>query len=288
MAVWQAEHVKQLLESQQAELACELVPMTTTGDIAQNQPIRDQGGKGVFLKELEAALVEGQADIAVHSMKDVPIHLGREFAVQSIGTRGSVEDALVCAHSLHDMPNEAKFGTSSTRRAALFRHLFNRSHTVAVRGNVQTRLRKLDDGTVDGLILAAAGLERLELASRIQMRLPRDLFIPAVGQGVLAVEFMRERDPIVELLVGQQVEWVERAVEAERLVAARIGADCAAAFGAHCEYLNGAFVLNAIVLTASGEHAIAARTEGKDALEAAETIAARLLRLGAKDLLGQA
>ena len=285
LAMWQAEHVKRLIKNHMSSAKCELVPMDTTGDLTQTRPLRHVGGKGLFLKELEHALLENRADLAVHSMKDVPIHLEAGFSVLSIGKRGSAHDVLVSNSAMHEMPTEATIGTSSSRRRALLAHVYKRYKTVGVRGNVETRLRKLDGGQMDGLVLAAAGLERLGLEDRFCSALPKNVFVPAAGQGVLAAEFLNDREEIRALLEALTESEVAQAAQAERLVAEIVGADCAGAFGAHCEKVKNGYRLSAIVLSESGEHAIQTVTEHSEALSAAETVGQRLLRHGAVELL---
>ena len=283
--MWQAEHVKRLLERESSETSCELVPMDTTGDLTQDRPLRRMGGKGLFLKELEKALIDNQADVAVHSMKDVPIQLESAFSLQTIGERGPAHDVLVGYSTVHEMPPEATIGTSSSRRRALLAHVYKRRRTNEIRGNVETRLRKLDEGQVEGLVLAAAGLKRLGLEERMCAVLPKDVFIPATGQGVLAVEYLKDQDQIRSMLEAQINRDVEQAAAAERAVAEFVGADCTGAFGAYCERLQDGFRLSAIALSESGDHAIQATTEDSDAVRAAEVVGERLLQLGARELL---
>lgn len=285
LAMWQAEHVKRLIKDHVSDANCELVPMDTTGDLIHDRPLRSAGGKGLFLKELERALLDDRADMAVHSMKDVPIHLESRFRLQSVGKRGSVHDVLVSNSTICQMPTEATIGTSSSRRRALLAHVYKRHKTVEVRGNVETRLRKLDEGQMAGLVLASAGLERLGLEERVCSVLPTSVFVPAAGQGVIAAEFLNDREDICALLEALNESDVEHAARAERLVAEIVGADCAGAFGALCENVKNGHRLSAIVLSESGEHAIQSTIEHRDALSAAETVGQRLLRHGAVDLL---
>lgn len=287
LALWQAEHVKHLIENHLSNANCELVPMDTSGDLTLDRPLRNEGGKGLFLKELEKALLDNRADLAVHSMKDVPIRLASGFGVQTIGVRGSAHDVLVSGSAIHQLPKDATIGTSSIRRQALLAHVFKRSHTVEVRGNVETRLRKLDEGQMDALVLAAAGLERLGLEKRACSILPKDVFVPAPGQGILAVEVLDDHEEIRELLAKLTENEVEQAACAERLVAEIVGADCAGAFGAHCEKVNGGYRLAAIVLSESGDQAIQTSIEHHDAPSAARIVGQRLLKHGANELLAE-
>ena len=287
LALWQAEHVKHLIESRVSDVNCVLLPMDTSGDLRHGRPLRNEGGKGLFLKELERALLDDQADLAVHSMKDVPIHLEAGFGVQTIGKRGSVHDVLISSSAIHQLPKDATIGTSSIRRQALLAYVYKRSKTVEVRGNVETRLRKLDEGQMDGLVLAAAGLERLGLEARVRSVLPRDVFVPAAGQGILAAELLEDRDELRALLTKLSESDVEQAACAERSVAEIVGADCAGAFGAHCEKIMSGYRLSAIVLSESGDRAIQTVIEHEDALSAAEIVGQRLLKHGAAELLAE-
>ena len=259
--------------------------MDTTGDLTRERPLRNEGGKGLFLKELEKALIEKRADVAVHSMKDVPVRLESEFAIQTIGKRGSAHDVLVSSCAIHQLPMEAVIGTASNRRKALLAHVFKRRNTLEVRGNVETRLRKLDEGQVDGLVLAAAGLERLGLEQRVSTVLPEDIFVPAAGQGILALEVLKEHEELRTLLAKLRDTVVEQAATAERFVAESVGADCAGAFGAHCVKVKHGYRMSAIALAESGEHAIQSTIEHQDAMPAAETVSNRLLKHGAAELL---
>ena len=285
--MWQAKHVKHLIESHDSKLNCELVPMDTSGDLSQAGALRNEGGKGLFLKELENALIENRADLAVHSMKDVPIRLETGLSVRTIGSRGSAHDVLVSKFTIQEMPKDVTIGTSSNRRRALLAHVYKRTKTALVRGNVETRLKKLDEGQVDGLVLAAAGLERLGLEDRVCSVLPKDVFVPAVGQGALAVEYLNDREEIPPLVAELTDSEVEQAVSAERIVADNVGADCAGAFGAYCEKVNDGFRLSAITLSESGERAIKSVIEHTSAHHAAEIVAQRLLKLGAAELLSE-
>ena len=279
--------MKHLIESHVSDMSCELLPMDTSGDRILDQPLQREGGKGLFLKELEKALLDDRADLAVHSMKDVPIRLEPDFGLLTIGKRGAAHDALVGSLPIHQLPKEAMIGTSSSRRRALLAHVYKRSTTVEVRGNIDTRLRKLDGGQMDGLVLAAVGLQRLGLESRVCSVLPKDMFIPAAGQGVLAAEILEERKELRELLARLSENDVEQAARAERTVAEIVGADCAGAFGTHCEKVGSGYRLSAIVLSESGDQAIQTVFEHQDALYAAETVGHRLLNQGAAELLAE-
>ncbi|MEM6937879.1 MAG: hydroxymethylbilane synthase, partial [Pseudomonadota bacterium] len=202
LALWQARHVASLLEQSGGDVEVELVPMTTQGDQQLNQPLAAIGGKGLFLKELEQAMADGRADFAVHSLKDVPYELPDGFTLAAVLDRHDPRDALVSPRyaSLDELPAGAVVGTSSLRRQA---QLLNRRSDLTVRslrGNVNTRLRKLDDGDYDAIVLATAGLERLAMADRITQRIDVEVSLPAVGQGVVAIECREDDDACISVM----------------------------------------------------------------------------------------
>ena len=286
LAMWQANQVKNLIQTAtNGDVTCELRPMTTSGDRLQDKALHSQGGKGLFLKELETALLNNEADFAVHSMKDVPIEVGEQFKVHSVGERGQVNDVFLGRESLLSLPVDAKIGTSSLRRRALLSHVYRKKQVVEIRGNVETRLRKLDDGIVDGLVLAAAGLNRLGLEERITDTLPVNEFVPAVGQGVLAVEYLEVNEEVSSVLVNLIQDAVENAVAAERQVAARLGADCASAFGSYCEFEKGNYCLRSVISDLAGNQVYRVQIESPEADAAATKVAELLLAQDATQLL---
>jgi hydroxymethylbilane synthase len=198
LALWQAEHVKARLEALYPSCRVELLGMTTRGDQILDRPLAKIGGKGLFVKELETALFERSADIAVHSMKDVPMTLPPEFALVAIAEREVPLDAFVSNkyESLDDMPPGAVVGTSSLRRESQIHAQYPMLAVTSLRGNLDTRLRKLDEGQYDAIILAAAGLTRLGLASRIRATLPAEVSLPAAGQGALGIEALADRPEV--------------------------------------------------------------------------------------------
>ena len=288
LAIWQAEYVKNLLCETHGDLECTLVPLQTRGDERLEEPLSKAGGKGLFLKELEVALLDQDADLAVHSMKDVPVTQPEGLKVHTIGQRGSAHDVWISTSELMNFPENGRVGTSSSRRKALFSHTFKRGQFVDIRGNVQTRLKKLGDGEVDALVLAEAGLSRLALEPRVRIRLPLDVFVPAAGQGALAVEYLDERREISNRLQPLIDDSVELAVLAERNVVIMLNADCSLPFGAHCERVNDRYALMAVALSIEGDHAIYAKMENSDWKAASEAVASRLDKLGASRLLGTA
>lgn len=227
LALWQAEHVKALLESRLG-WQVELLGMTTLGDQILDRSLSKVGGKGLFVKELEVALQEGRADLAVHSLKDVPMDLPPGFALACVLEREDPHDAFVSPKfaSLAELPQGAVVGTSSLRRLVLLKALRPDLNIKPLRGNLDTRLRKLDEGQYDAIVLAAAGLMRLGLESRIRCRFSQTEMLPAAGQGALGIEVCAERADLLEDLaaLADQPTWL--AVTAERTVSRAMGGSC--------------------------------------------------------------
>ena len=283
LARYQAERVGSLLRDA-AGVSFELLGMTTQGDRQTGSAF---AGKGAFVKELETALLEGRADIAVHSMKDVPITLPEGLAVTTVGERADVRDALVAgALSFDALPEGACIGSSSLRRRMQLRFARPDLTMMDMRGNVGTRLRKLDGGEVDALVLACAGLDRLGLAERISQRLAIDLSLPAPGQGALAVEYAEDRGDVVECVATIVDPLVEKSVLAERTVVRALGGDCATPLGAYAETRESALTLTALLGDESGEHVMRVSESGDDPTTLGERAAAALYAMGAEALLG--
>ena len=282
LARYQAERVGSLL-ADSAGVGIELVGMTTRGDRQSDSTF---AGKGAFVKELETALLDGRADIAVHSMKDVPVALPEGLAVTTVGARADARDALVAGSLTFDtLPEGARVGSSSLRRRMQLRFARPDLTMVDMRGNVGTRLAKLDDGDVDALILACAGLDRLGLADRISQRLAVDLGLPAPGQGALAVEYPTGRKDVQALVSSAVDSLVERAVVAERTLVRALGADCATPLGAYAEIEGAATRLTAVLGDENGERVLSVSERGEDPTELGERAAAVLYALGAAELL---
>jgi hydroxymethylbilane synthase len=227
LAMWQAEHVKALLESRLG-WQVELLGMTTQGDQILDRSLSKVGGKGLFVKELEVALSEGRADIAVHSLKDVPMDLPDGFALACVLEREDPRDAFVSNHfaSLAELPQGAVVGTSSLRRLVLLKALRPDLQIAPLRGNLDTRLRKLDAGDYDAIVLAAAGLTRLGMTSRIRAAFEPDDMLPAAGQGALGIEVRSDRADLLQALgaLADEATWL--AVTAERTVSRAMGGSC--------------------------------------------------------------
>ncbi|WP_431273804.1 hydroxymethylbilane synthase [Variovorax ureilyticus] len=236
LAMWQAEHVQALL--QKRGHAVRLLGMTTRGDQILDRSLSKVGGKGLFVKELELALEEGRADIAVHSLKDVPMDLPEGFALACVLEREDPRDALVSArfHSLDALPQGAVVGTSSLRRVVLLRSLRPDLRIEPLRGNLDTRLRKLDEGQYDAIVLAAAGLKRLGLGDRIRQVFEPDAMLPAAGQGALGIEVRADRTDLLELLapLTNRSDWL--ATAAERAVSRAMGGSCSMPLAAHARW----------------------------------------------------
>lgn len=228
LALWQSEHVAARLRQAHPGLSVELVPMSTRGDEVLDRSLAAIGGKGLFLKELELAMLRGEADCAVHSLKDVPMELDAPFALPAILTRADPADAFVSNHhaTLDALPQGAVVGTSSLRRQAQLRALRPDLQLRDLRGNVNTRLAKLDAGDYDAIILACAGLERLELGGRIRDRLRAPHWLPAPAQAAVAVECRADATDVIALLAGLDDAGTRACVEAERAMNRALGGSC--------------------------------------------------------------
>ena len=245
LALWQAEHVKALLQARGAQVT--LLGMTTQGDQILDRTLSKVGGKGLFVKELEVALEEGRADIAVHSLKDVPMELPAGFELACVMEREDPRDAWVSSQyaRLEDLPQGAVVGTSSLRRTVLLRALRPDLKIEPLRGNLDTRLRKLDEGQYAGIVLAAAGLKRLELTPRIRHIFEPEQMLPAAGQGALGIEIRAGREDLKALLapLADQSTWLR--VAAERAVSRAMGGSCSMPLAAHAVLEGGVLSLRA-------------------------------------------
>ena len=290
LAMWQAEHVQGLLRQQGA--AVELLGMTTRGDQILDRTLSKVGGKGLFVKELEVALLEGRADLAVHSLKDVPMELTPEFDLAAVMAREDPRDCLVSGRyaTLEDMPPGARIGTSSLRRELMLRARFPHLAIQSIRGNVGTRLAKLDRGDFDALVMAAAGLKRLGLAARIRQIIPTSVSLPAPGQGALGIEILRAHPTIRPLLAPLNDPATRAATAAERGVSRGLGGSCQVPLAAYAEIEGGDLRLRALVGNAATGAYV--ETEIRGPMDDADAIAAqavaRLKADGALQLLGQA
>jgi len=287
LALWQAEHVKQRLEALHAGLAVELLPLSTRGDEILDRRLDQAGGKGLFVKELENALAERRADLAVHSMKDVPAELPPGFVLGAVMQREDPRDALVSNRfeTLAAVPAGGVIGTSSLRRAAQIAQRHPRLEMRLLRGNVETRLAKLDRGEYEAIILAVAGLVRLGLASRIRSRLDVDESLPAPGQGALGIECLAERADVASFLEALNDAATARCVHAERAVSRALGGSCAVPLGAYAEETANGLRLRALVASLDGRRIARADREGADPAALAADAVGELRRQGADDIL---
>jgi hydroxymethylbilane synthase len=280
LALWQARHVAGRLETELGR-TCELVPLTTAGDRLRDVSLAKVGGKGLFVKEIEEALLDGRADVAVHSAKDLPGVSPGELVFAAFPERADPRDALVSrdGRAFDALPAGARVGTGSVRRAAQLRRLRPDLEVVSLRGNVPTRLAKLETGKLDAVVLACAGLDRLGLADRIAERLDPEVLLPAVAQGALAIQCRREGTLASDLAALGDAE-TTTCVAAERACQARLGADCNVPLGAHAVLEpDGSVHLRACLLDPDGAAPI--EQAGREVAKHAETLGRRV----AEDLL---
>ncbi len=286
LALWQAEFIREQLIKANPDLKVSLLGMTTKGDQWLNAPLKEIGGKGLFIKELEVAMLEGKADLAVHSVKDLPAHLPEGFSLPVIGFRDDVRDVLVGAPGgIDSLPAQAKIGSSSPRRQAQLLAQRPDLQVESIRGNVQTRLHKLDSGEFDAIILAQAGLSRLGIQRSDVSFMDVEQSLPAPGQGALGIEVLSD-SPVIELLDGLLQPDVARCVQAERGISAGLGADCALPVAAHAVLdEQGAIFLQALVAAPDGSQILRAEGRDTDPKLLAARVVADLLGRGAQDIL---
>jgi hydroxymethylbilane synthase len=288
LAVWQAGWVKKRLEAHWPDLQVELVPISTSGDRIQHVSLARIGGKGLFVKEIEQALLAGRVDLAVHSVKDLPAELPPGLSLSTIPEREDPRDVLISAggSSLAELPEATRVGTSSLRRQALLLHLRPDLRIEVLRGNVETRLRRQLEGRVDATILAAAGLKRLSLRLKNGVPLDAEEFLPAIGQGALGIE-IRADDEVAALLAPLHHPETAWAVEAERAFLSGMGGSCRTPLAARATVANGSLRLAALVASPDGKRLL--RHERSGPTETAGQIgtetAALLLDRGGREIL---
>jgi len=287
--MWQAEHVRDRLRALYPQCSIEILGMTTQGDRILDRALSKVGGKGLFVKELEAAMAEGRADLAVHSLKDVPMELPPGFALAAVLEREDPRDAFVSNDyaALDELPDGAVVGTSSLRRQALIAARFPRLEIRPLRGNLDTRLAKLDRGEYAAIILAAAGLKRLGLSGRIRALIEAEQSLPAPGQGAMAIEILDGRKDLQQWLAPLNHESTAQAVNAERTVSRIFGGSCQIPLAAFATVNGSAMRLRAMVATPDGKRIAAADAAGEaDAPDALGRRIAQALRTqGAEDIL---
>tara|TARA_R110002074_G_scaffold145034_2_gene293475 strand:+ start:109108 stop:110040 length:933 start_codon:yes stop_codon:yes gene_type:complete len=289
LALWQAEHVAKLLTASHPELKIELVKMVTKGDKILDTPLAKIGGKGLFVKELEQGMLNDEADIAVHSMKDVPAQLPKGLKISAILCREDPRDAFVSNNfdSIEQLPNGAVVGTSSLRRQSQLLDMRPDLQIKFLRGNVNTRLKKLDDGEYDAIILAAAGLIRIGLEKRIKTAIPVSTMLAAVGQGAIGIE-CRSDDQATQALIAclHDVPTATR-VSAERAMNFTLKGGCQAPIAGYASIKGDMLRLSGLVAEPDGSLVIKEQLEGRieDAEKIGTTVANRLLAAGAKEIL---
>ena len=254
LAMWQAEHVRARLAQLHPRSEVVLLGMTTEGDRVQDRSLADVGGKGLFIKELEAAMADGRADLAVHSLKDIPMDMPEGFTLAAITERDDPRDAFVSNHflDLAALPGGARIGTSSLRREAQLRERDPLLVVLPLRGNVNTRLRKLDEGGYDGIILAAVGLKRLGLAHRISSYLDPEETLPAVGQGALTIECRADRADLVAAIAPLAHRETTLATTAERSFARVLSGSCHTPLAAYAIFVRGELWLRGLLASRDG------------------------------------
>jgi len=288
LALWQANHVADALGKVAGVSQVELVPLTTRGDEVLDRSLQKIGGKGLFIKELEVAMTEGDADIAVHSMKDVPVDMPDGFVIAALLARANPADAMV-GNRLDDLQQGARVGSSSLRRQAQLLALRPDIRVEPLRGNVNTRLNKLENGEYDAIVLACAGLQRLGLASHISETFSPEQMLPAAAQGVIGIECRDDRSDLREILGQLDHARTRTTTTAERAVARRLQADCQSPVATYGEVVGSALTLQAMVASIDGRTIIREQQTGP--VEQPESmgvgLADRLLELGAGELLAQ-
>lgn len=289
LAMWQANFIKDRLSELYPQTAISILGMTTQGDQILDVTLSKIGGKGLFIKELEQALADGRADIAVHSMKDVPMNLPSGFTLAAITEREDPRDAFVSNQyrSLSELPAGSIVGTSSLRRESQLRARFPQLRIQPLRGNVQTRLRKLDEGQYAAIILAAAGLKRLDLTYRITALLEPEQSLPAVGQGALGIECLDNRLDLVHLMQPLHNKETAQCVEAERAMSRVLGGSCQVPLGGFAQIADNVLTLRGFVATPDGEKIISDELSGKPeaGLALGEQLANNLKLQGADEIL---
>ena len=293
LALWQAEHVRERLRALYPDCVVELLGLTTQGDRTLDQPLAEIGGKGLFIKELEQAMADGRADLAAHSLKDVPMDIPQGFTLAAIMAREDPRDAFVSLNyrSLDELPEASSVGTSSLRREAQLRERYPKLRVEPLRGNVNTRLHRLDQGNHAAIVLAAAGLKRLGFADRIAAMLDPEESLPAIGQGALALECRADRHDVIAALATLADSSTTLATTAERAFGRTLAGDCRTPLAAYAMERDGALWLRALIASRDGKQVLrgeravrVADTEQARAL--GEALGAEFLARGAKAILG--
>ena len=287
LAIKQANMVKELLVPY---ADCKIISMSSSGDTVSQKVFKEHGGKGLFLKELEESLLNDSSDIAVHSLKDVPAIIDKKFKIITISKREVSSDVLISDdyNSIDEMPKNSVIGTSSPRRAAMLKNISEDFKIVEIRGNIHTRLKKMNDKNLDGIILAAAGLHRMGLEDKIKQYLPCETFVPSAGQGILCVELLEDDKKIEKILQKLCVKDVQDCAEIERQFIEMIDGDCMSPIGVHARINKNKIMVNAYVSTMDGKRHIKAKHEDniKNKQYIGKDLADIFIKQGAKKLLG--
>ncbi|MBK2025145.1 hydroxymethylbilane synthase [Francisella philomiragia] len=286
LALWQTNYVKDRIQ-QELNIPCQISTMKTQGDIILDKPLNKIGGKALFMKELEIAMLNNKADIAVHSLKDVPYQLPQGFCLASFMPREDPRDAFVSNKysSIDDLPRGAIVGTSSLRRKAQLLHYRYDLEIRDLRGNVQTRLSKLDNGDYDAIILASAGLIRLELNERITQFIPVEISLPAVGQGIVVIEALDKSSEILQKLQKLNCSDSFCVATAERAFNQELKGGCHVAIGAYAELHDNQITLTAMVASSDGKNILKRKLTGDDPMRLGKLLAQEMIELGAYKIL---
>ena len=291
LAMWQAEHIKTQLNLLYPDLTIQIKGFKTQGDIILDKSLATIGGKGLFIKELEQALLNKDADLAVHSMKDLPMNIMEDFQLAAITKREDPRDAFISElyNSFDDLPAGSVVGTSSLRRQSQIKAKYPHLEISPLRGNLQTRLNKLKKGDYAAIVLAAAGLIRLGLKDKITMFLETNISIPAVGQGALGIEILSGNEELHTLIKPLNDENSARCVLAERMVSRSLAGSCTVPLGAYAFIEKESLIINGFVATPDGNHFIHAETKGDKAqfYSLGESLSQLLIDQGAKELLSE-
>ena len=289
LAMWQARHIQSRLQALYPDTEVTILGMTTTGDQILDTPLAKVGGKGLFVKELETALADGRADLAVHSMKDVPMNLPQGFMLAATGEREDPRDAFVSNDfsALEELPANSIVGTSSLRRQSQLQARFPHLKIESLRGNLQTRLRKLDEGQYAAIILAAAGLIRLELGHRIRQFIAPEQSIPAVGQGALGIEISSSRPDLIAVLAPLNHADTQVCVEAERGMSRTLAGSCTVPLGAYATCEGENIRITGFVASVDGRQMLVETATGsrQQAEALGQKLAAQLIAQGADKIL---
>lgn len=297
LALWQAEWVKSEIQHLHSEIEISLIKIKTTGDMILDVPLAKIGGKGLFVKEIEEAILRHKVDMAVHSMKDVPTELPEGLHLAAICRREDPRDALITkvqssefkVQSYKDLPHGATVGTSSLRRLCQLRNIRPDLKIVQLRGNLDTRIRKLDEGQFDAIIVAVAGVKRLGLAYRITEILEPEICLPAIGQGAIGIE-CRVNDKVINTILGDlNHQETSISVRAERALLRRLGGGCQVPIAAYARIKDGRVIMDGLVGSITGERVIKSHAEGKleDHERLGTNLAEDLLSRGAKEILAE-